>query len=197
LQIVCTFVRKINVFALMLDERDLIAGLKEGSRGIFSLLFKVYYKDLVLFGGNYLPGDREMCEDVVQSVFLKLWNDRRHIVIETSVKSYLLKAVRNGCLDELRHRHIMHEHEAYVQASGLADEPDTENRILYSDLQRHLQTALDKIPQSLREVFEMNRFEGLKHREIAERLQVSERTVEVRIAKAIDLLKKYMKEFLA
>lgn len=179
----------------MLDERYLIAGLKDGNREAFSLLFNAYYKDMVLFGGNFLPGDRAACEDVVQSVFLKLWNEHRRTVVETSLKPYLLKAVRNGCLDELRHRNIVHEYEA-AQASCLADEPDTENCILYSDLQRHLQIALEKIPPLFRETFEMNRFDGLKYREIAERLQVSERTVEVRIAKAIDLLKKYMKEFL-
>jgi RNA polymerase sigma-70 factor (ECF subfamily) len=180
----------------MFDEQNLITGLKDGNREAFSLLFNAYYKDLVLFAGNFLPGDRETCEDVVQSVFLRLWNDRRLIAIVTSVKSYLLKAVRNGCLDELRHRDIVREHEAYVQISCCADETDTENYILYSDLQRHLQKALQKIPQPFREAFEMNRFDGLKYREIAERLQLSERTVEVRIAKAIGLLKKYMKEFL-
>ena len=180
----------------MFDECDLIAGLNEGNKEAFSLLFKAYYKDLVLFGGNFLPGDRDTCEDIVQSVFLKLWNDRRTIVIETSFKSYLLKAIRNACLDELRHRDVVHEHELHVQNTRLTDEMDTENYILYSDLQRHLQAALDKIPQPWREAFEMNRFEGLKYREIAERLQLSERAVEVRIAKAIDLLKKYMKEFL-
>jgi RNA polymerase sigma-70 factor (ECF subfamily) len=180
----------------MFDERDLIARLKDGNREAFSLLFGAYYKDLVLFGGNFFPGDRDTCEDVVQSVFLKLWDDRRLIVIETSLKSYLLKAVRNGCLDELRHRNVVQEHESYVQAAGFADETDTENYILYSDLQQHLRMALDKIPQPCREAFEMNRFDGLKYREIAERLQLSERTVEVRIAKAINLLKKYMKEFL-
>jgi RNA polymerase sigma-70 factor (ECF subfamily) len=180
----------------MFDERDLIDGLNEGNKEAFSLLFRAYYKDLVLFGGNFLPGDKDTCEDVVQSVFLKLWNDRQTIVVETSIKSYLIKAVRNACLDELRHRGVVREHKLYVQATRIADEMDTENYILYSDLQRHLQAALDKIPQLCREAFEMNRFDGLKYREIAERLQLSERTVEVRIAKAIDLLKKYMKEFL-
>ncbi|MDR1407483.1 MAG: RNA polymerase sigma-70 factor [Tannerella sp.] len=180
----------------MLDERNLIAGLKEGNREAFSLLFRAYYKDLVLFGGNFLPGDRAACEDVVQSVFLRLWNDRRLAAVDTSLKSYLLKAVRNGCLDELRHRDVVHEHVSYVQATRTADELDTENYILYSDLQRHLLQALEKIPASCREAFEMNRFDGLKYREIADRLRVSERTVEVRISKAVGMLKTLMKEFL-
>jgi len=180
----------------MLDERDLIAGLKEGNKAAFTLLFRAYYKDLVMFAGSFCPGDRALCEDVVQSVFLKLWEDRKQIVIESSMKSYLLKAVRNKCLDELRHQDIVREHENYAMQSQPTNEIDTENYILYSDLQKHLQIALAKLPDDAREAFEMNRFVGLKYREIAEKLNVSERTVDVRVGKAIALLRKFMREFL-
>lgn len=88
-----------------MEEHNLLAGLKKGDSEAFSRVFTAWYKDLVLFGGNFLP-DREMCEDIVQSVFLRLWNDRASLVIETSLKSYLLKSVRNSCLDEIRHQDI-------------------------------------------------------------------------------------------
>ncbi|MDR2121414.1 MAG: RNA polymerase sigma-70 factor [Tannerella sp.] len=181
----------------MSDEYDLIAALKEGNVQAFSLLFNTYYRDMVLFGGNYLP-QQEACEDIVQSIFLKLWHERATLAVETSLKSYLLQAVRNACLDEIRHRHIVLEHESYV-LSGLRpdDLADTGNYILYSDLQRHLHRALERMPEVCREAFELNRFEGLKYREIAGKLHVSERTVEVRIGKAIDFLRKYLREFLA
>jgi RNA polymerase sigma-70 factor (ECF subfamily) len=180
----------------MLDEQYLIAELKQGGKEAFSLLFKTYYKDMVLFGGNFLP-DRAACEDIVQSIFLKLWSERATLLIDTSLKSYLLRAVRNACLDEIRHQNIRHEHENYVLSNNMYDDlVDTENYILYSDLQKHLDHALERIPTSYREAFEFNRFEGLKYREIAEKLNVSERTVEVRISKAIDLLRIYLREFL-
>lgn len=179
-----------------MDEHYLLAGLKQGNKEAFSLLFTAYYKNLVLFGGNFLP-DRMACEDIVQSVFLKLWNDRMTLEIETSLKSYLLTAVRNSCLNEIRHRNIMSEHVLCVLSNPTLDEVNTENYILYSDLHEHFVTALSKIPESYRTAFEMNRIQGLKYKEIAVRLNLSERMVDVRIAKTLELLRKYLKDFLS
>ncbi|MDR0758393.1 MAG: RNA polymerase sigma-70 factor [Tannerella sp.] len=180
----------------MPDEYDLIAALKEGNAQAFSLIFNAWYRDLVLFAGNCLA-QQAACEDIVQSVFLKLWSERATLVIDTSLKSWLLRAVRNACLDEIRHRNVVFEHESYVLSSLRPDDlVDTENYVLYSELQRHLHRALERMPEAYREAFELNRFEGLKYREIAGKLNVSERTVEDRIGKAISFLRKYLREFL-
>lgn len=175
------------------QEYFVLSALKQDSKEAFSLLFQTYYTDLVLFGGNFLK-DRTSCEDIVQSIFLKLWNDRKSIQIETSLKSYLLKAVRNSCLDEFRHLEIVRQYESGYENTTL-DSYDTENYVLYSDLHDHLFRALDQVPELYREAFELNRFEGLKYREIAEKLNVSERTVEVRVSKTLELLRKYLKDF--
>ncbi|BEG99260.1 RNA polymerase sigma-70 factor [Bacteroides sedimenti] len=178
----------------MNEEHYLLFELKQGNKEAFTLLFQKYYKDLVLFGGNFLY-DKVRCEDIVQTIFLKLWSDREVLVVNTSLKSYLLRAVQNSCLDEIRHNQVKYEHESYTAAFGLDDNVDTENYILYSDLQNHLDEALSKLPEACRLAFEMNRFEGLRYKEIASRLDVSERTIEVRIGKAIGLLRVYLKEF--
>jgi RNA polymerase sigma-70 factor (ECF subfamily) len=178
----------------MIDERYLLTGIQEGNKEVFSLLFKAYYKDMVLFGGNFLS-DKTACEDIVQSVFLKLWDDHSVLVIETSLKSYLLRAVRNACLDEIRHRSVVREYGERM-SNRLLDDVDTENYVLYSDLQKHLHKALEQIPELYKEAFILNRFGGLKYREIAEKLEVSERTVEVRISKTLELLRVYLKDFL-
>jgi len=179
----------------MIDELFLLDELKQGNKESFSLLFKRYYKDLVLFGGTFLV-DKETCEDIVQQVFLKLWEDRETLFIKTSLKSYLLKSVQNACFDEIKHKSVVREHEDYVQSSSLSEYIDTENYILYSDLQKHLKEALEKIPPQYREPFEMNRFEGLKYIEITEKLNVSQRTIEERISKAIKLLRIHLKDIL-
>lgn len=175
------------------QENFLLSALKQDNKEAFSLLFQKYYTDLVLFCGNFVR-DKSSCEDIVQSIFLKLWNDRKSIRIETSLKSYLLRAVRNSCFDEFRHLEIVRQYESDPDHSVL-DCYDTDNYILYSDLSAHLQQALDQLPAAYREAFEMNRFEGLKYREIAVRLNVSERTVEVRVSKALEMLRKLLKDF--
>lgn len=178
----------------MESDNFLLLQITKGNKEAFTLLFRKYYRDLVLFGGNYLP-DKERCEDIVQNIFLRLWAERESLFIETSLKSFLLKSVQNACLDEIRHTKVVWAHEAYTQTFKDTDDLDTENYILYVDLQSKLSEALKKLPDDCRKAFEMNRFEGLKYKEIAQTLNVSERTVEVRISKALTLLRQYLKEF--
>lgn len=175
------------------QEYFVLSALKQDSQEAFSLLFRTYYTDLVLFCGNFIK-DKSACEDIVQSIFLKLWNDRKIIQIETSLKSYLLKSVRNSCFDAFRHQEIVRQYESEYENSVL-DCYDTENYMLYSDLHDHLRRALGQVPEQYRRAFEMNRFEGLKYREIAKELNVSERTVEVRVGKALEILRKQLKDF--
>ena len=178
----------------MAEDQYLLVELKRGNQEAFTLLFQKYYKDLVLFGGNFLR-EKDRCEDIVQSLFLKLWEEREGLEIEISLRSFLLRSVQNRCLDEIRHKDVLHEHEFYIYTYGNIDDLDTERYILYSDLEAHLDEALNKLPEVCREAFQMNRFDGLKYKEIAQKLDLSERTVEVRIGKAIGLLRKYLKEF--
>lgn len=175
------------------QENFVLSALRQDSKEAFSFLFQTYYTDLVLFCGNFVR-DKSTCEDIVQSIFLKLWNDRKSIRIETSLKSYLLKAVRNSCFDEFRHIEVVRQYETEYESSVL-DSYDTENYVLYSDLSHHLSRALETIPELYKEAFLLNRFEGLKYREIAQKLNVSERTVEVRVSKTLDLLRKQLKDF--
>ncbi|TSA38743.1 MAG: RNA polymerase sigma-70 factor [Porphyromonadaceae bacterium] len=178
----------------MLEEKYLLEELRRGNKAAFTLLFHKYYKDLVIFGGNFLH-DKGRCEDIVQDIFLKLWTNHEEFEIDSSLKSFMLRSVQNSCLDELRHRKVVREHESYSEWVDFTDNNDTENYILYSDLKSSLDEALNKLPEVCREAFQMNRFEGLKYKEIAERLNVSERTIEVRIGKAIGLLRHYLKAF--
>lgn len=179
----------------MIDEQNLLSALRQGDKRSFSFLFNKYYKDLVLYGGTILR-DRICCEDIVQTIFLKLWADREKLDIETSLKSFLLRSVRNACLDELRHRQVVKDHVSYSVFFDNFEDVDTEKYVLYSDLQAHLTDALDKIPNICKDAFEMNRFEGLKYKEIAQRLDISERMVELRVGKAIGLLRLYLRDFI-
>lgn len=175
-------------------ESQLLARLKEDCHESYSILFSKYYKNLVLFAGTIIQ-DKTVCEDIVQNIFLKLWNDRKELIIETSLKSYLLRSVRNSCLDQLRHKKIV---ESYALKFFLSfdDFDSTENYVFYSDLQQHLKDAISNLPEKQRETFIMSRFKDMKYKEIAETLNISERAVEDRISKALAQLRINLKDFL-
>lgn len=178
------------------QQQELIRQLRQGSERAFTLLFRRYYRDLVLFAGSFLPDDKDACEDIVQNTFLNLWTKRAEADIRTSAKSFLLKSVQNACLDELRHRKVVQRHQAVSELEIDRDDFSTEHHVLYSDLARHLDKALEKIPDTHKNAFEMSRFQGAKYKDIARELNVSERTVEERVGKTIRLLRRYLKDFL-
>lgn len=177
-------------------EQKLLHELCRGSEDAFAEIFTFYYKDLVLFGGTILA-DKFRVEDIVQSVFLKLWDSREKLQIETSLKSYLLKAVQNRCLDALKRSRIIQINS--MEDTTLSDNlshHDTENYILYSELQQHLDSAIEKLPENYRSVFMLGKIKGMKYSEISDNLLVSERTVELWMSKALQLIRLYLKEFL-
>lgn len=180
----------------MKEEKELLQELRLGNRVAFSALFNKYYRDLVLFAGHFLK-DKSRCEDIVQGVFLKVWATREQLTILTSFKSFLLRSVQNSCLDEIRHLRVVRDHEVYAEAFDHFDSMETEQYVLFSDLKGQLDKALEQLPPACLQVFRMNRFEGLKYREIAKKLDVSERTVEVRMGKALHLLRTYLDGFFA
>lgn len=176
------------------QEQYFISGLKRGDRRVFTAFFLTYYKDMVLFGGSILQ-NYSQAEDVVQNVFLKLWDEHEQLEIHTSLKSYLLRAVRNSCMNELQHFDLVREYQSEKGKRELED-CDTENYILYSDLSKYLEEALQKLPDNHRTVFRLSRLEGVKYKEIADQMNISERTVEVWISKALAMLRLYLKDFL-
>lgn len=177
-------------------EKELLARIKSDDHSAFSILFRSYYKDLVFYGGSILA-EKEVVEDIIQNLFLKLWNDRKQLTIEISLKSFLLKAVKNSCLDEIRHRDIINKHQEFILQTHSYIGYDTDNYVFQSELRNRLNEAIHKLPQSLKETFELSRIRGMKYKDIAERQNVSVRTVEVRISKALNLLRFFLKDLLA
>lgn len=172
------------------EDLILFKAVKSGSTRSFALLFDKYYRDLVLYCGTFLQ-DLPVCEDIVQNIFLKLWETRSDTEINTSFKGYLVRCARNMCMDELRHRKVKSEY-LNSEVSLLCNDGDdhADNYILYSELYSSLAEAVRNLPEKEKEAFEMSRIDDLKYRQIAEILGVSQRTVEVRISKALKILKK-------
>jgi RNA polymerase sigma-70 factor (family 1) len=176
-------------------EQYLIEKFKAGDHDAFTEIFSVYYKDMVMFAFSFTH-EMTDSEEIVQDVFVKLWDGHENLNITVSIKSFLLKIIQNRCIDWHRHKKIVNNHSTYIIDNSPLYEFDTDNYILRSELEARIEQAIASLPEKFKEAFEMNRFEGLKYKEIAEKLNVSIRTVEVRVSKALVLLRKSLIDFL-
>ena len=187
--------RKTNVANhVSLVEKVLISKLKTGDASAFSDIFLAYYKDLVIFAVRFTR-DLNSAEEIVQDMFAKLWEVHESVNIDISLKSYLLKLLQNKCIDCYRHKMIMRAYNDFVTESSTKFEVDTDNYILYSELQELVEKALEMLPEPVSDTFRMNRYKGFKYHEIADMLGVSVRTIEVRIGKALHLLRNCLKDY--
>ena len=182
----CMNAPKTNKF-----EQILLDKLADDDQSAFSAIFDTYYKDLVMFAFTFTKNS-DNAEEAVQEVFVRLWEKRSELKLHGSLKSYLLKSVQNHCLDEIRRRNVR-EHYAEDKEIQSLYVNDTEDYILYTDLQNHLDHLLAQMPDEVANTFRMNRFDGLKYQEIAQQLNVSLRTVESRISKALRILHQALK----
>jgi RNA polymerase sigma-70 factor (ECF subfamily) len=183
-------VKKNIILELLLIEK-----LKSGDPGSFSAIFSAYYKDLVFFAYSFTH-ELPSAEDIVQDTFIKLWEDHEKLIVTVSLKSILLKTIQNKCIDWHRHRKIVNNSSTYIIDNSPLYEYDTDNYVLRSELEGIIEKAVENLPEKFKEAFEMNRLEGLKYQEIATKLNVSIRTIEVRISKALELLRKSLIDYL-
>jgi RNA polymerase sigma-70 factor (family 1) len=177
-------------------EQVLLEKLKCDDKTAFSILFSRYYRDLVTFAVT-ITHEHDVSEEIVQDVFMKLWESRRSLEIQSSLKSYLLRSVQNKCIDNIRHREIEQKYSVMYRMSPVLFTKDTENYLLHSELDHNFRVALGKIPSLYADVFRMSRMEGRNYKDIASKLGVSERTIEVRMSKALHLLREELKDFLS
>lgn len=137
-----------------------------------------------MFCSQFL-GRREDCEDMAQSVFLNIWEQRDSLPDISNLKSYLIRSAQNACLNELHHRTIAQRYSSeYLTMLPYTPDDDTSRPLLYSDLARLLSSAEATLGKNEFEAWFMSRHKGMKYAEIAIALGISVRTVEDRIARA-------------
>lgn len=164
-----------------------------GSEAAFEEVFKRDFKALHAYAHTVLQDDL-MAEEIVQTVFLKLWENRDRMAIHTSLRAYLYKSVYHESLNYLKHKKVQRKYMEEAMAEyrqRQADEVAADG-----ELRRQLHAALQKLPEKCRTVFQLSRFEELRYHEIAERLGISVKTVEAHMGKALRLLRLRLADFL-
>ena len=169
-------------------------GLRAGDKKVFEEIYHLYFVPLSYYCAAY-TGTMEDAEEVVQSVFLKLWVKRNEIIIETSLKAYLYKAVQNEAINMLNHNKVKKKYESHIERLTKNTNENVQHKMEKEELERIIKRAMLRLPKKRRKIFEMSRFEGLKYTEIAERLSLSVKTVEAQMSKALKSLRKSLKDY--
>ncbi len=152
---------------------------------LFDILFKRYYRQLCLYAAHYLKGDIAASEDIVQDCFVKLWQQEAKRDI-TDKRAFLYSTVRNACIDTLRRQH---PEMTSIDPSDLEEIISDEEAIDRSEQEAKVWETIDALPDRCREVFLMAKRDGMTYNEIAEALNISVKTVEHQISKAMKKLR--------
>jgi len=178
-----------------IDEKTLVERLISGDKTAFELLFRFYYPGLVVYASQLIL-DSENAEEIVQDFFVKLWEKRQQISANYTFKNYLFTSVKNHSFNFLKREKIkgnIIEDLRQLTKGNILYEPDL---FMDSELQAELRKAFEKLPPRTREVFDMSRFGGLNNEEIAQKLNISKRTVETQISNALKILRVELKDYL-
>lgn len=177
----------------MFSDSEIIGRIRQGDKQEFEKLFRSSYVSLVRYAKTLIR-DLDASEEIVQELFFRLWQDRQTIRIESSLNGYLYRSVHNRALHYLEHQKVVSRHAGEVLAAAdMTSEPVTD-AIYYHELQARVARVLERLPERCRLIFRMNRFEGLKYNEIADKLAVSLKTVEADMGKALKEFRKALAE---
>jgi RNA polymerase sigma-70 factor (ECF subfamily) len=166
-----------------------------GEETAFKALFTEHYKGMYSYACIILKDETE-AEEIVQNVFVRLWEKQKSIQIETSLKAYLYRMVYNDCMNHIKHKAVVLKFQKEKTYAMKNESDNAEEKIASTQLNEQLSNALRELPEQCRTIFQLSRFEELKYREIAGQLGISEKTVENQMGKALRILRMKLVDFL-
>lgn len=174
-------------------ENQYLQSLQTGNIDDFEAMFNNFYAPLVVYACRYVQ-ETDTARDIVQEFFVRLYEKRQNVVIDTSLKSYLYRSVYHCCLNHINQQNIRDKHLKSIDLER-NDEENLENEISSVELQQRIHEMIEALPTKCKRIFKMNRMEGLKNEEIASRLNLSKRTVETQISKALKILRSKLADY--
>lgn len=166
----------------------------------FRYIFDSFYPGLLRFVKEYVKDDHE-AEDILQNVFLTLWEKRASLKPDTNLNAYLFTLAKSQCLNHLKHLKVIDKYintkQVEYQESQLnyyAIDKFEPEQIDIESLELMVEKAISELPEQCRKVFELSRYEGLKYKEIAQRLNISVKTVETHMSNALKTLRVVLKD---
>jgi RNA polymerase sigma-70 factor (ECF subfamily) len=168
----------------------------------FNQLFNEYYERFIRFAHGYVK-ERETAEDFVSEAFTQFWENRENLQSDTKPQAYILTIIKNKCLNHLQHTQvrqhaekILSEHESWRLSLSINTLQACDPEFLFSEeMERIIAETLQSLPKKTRQIFVLNRFEGLSYHEIAEKMNLSGKTIEYHISRALRELRISLKDF--
>jgi RNA polymerase sigma-70 factor (ECF subfamily) len=173
---------------------ELLARLRSGDRDAFDTIFRQWYAKVVR-ATEVLLRDRAVAEELVQDVMLELWRRRETLDPRGSAQAYLYQATRNRALNHLRHLQVQRR-SAVLMDREESREARASSAVVAHEMDVALRRGMDALSPRCREVFELSRVRGLKYAEIAEALDISIKTVEAQMGKALRTLREHLAPWL-
>jgi RNA polymerase sigma-70 factor (ECF subfamily) len=160
----------------------------------FENLFKDFFTPLCYFARKYVS-DIDSAKEIVHDVFINLWEKRDSIDPEKSIKSYLYTSVNNRCLNHIRDNKKFDKENTEIELINEEHNSVSTDSMEEDELKAKINKSINNLPEKCRKVFVLSRYEELKYHEIAERLEISVKTVEAQMSKALKILRENLKEY--
>ena len=181
---------------------DIIKGLFIGDEETYIFLFREYYVSLCAYSRRYV-GRKDIAEEIVSETFLKIWESRKRLEINISIKAYLFHAVCNNSLNYLRKLNAENNLGEYFRETSSENlgfevplEEIEEQSLIMENMSRKIEEAVNLLPEQQQRSFRLKRMEGRKTKEVAEIMGLSVKTIEMHLSKATLHLRQNLKDYL-
>jgi RNA polymerase sigma-70 factor (ECF subfamily) len=172
------------------SDEELVRLLRDDHARAFKLIFDHYYRPLTLFALKY-TGDVEDAKEITQEFFIRFWSRHTSLDIKFSLKTYLYRGVRNACLNFIESNRVEQQRLQEYQSPIFSTDNALENMLAAEQVER-LMRAVDRLPDKCRQIFFMSRLEKLSNQAVADKLQISVKTVEGQITIALKRLRDFL-----
>jgi RNA polymerase sigma-70 factor (ECF subfamily) len=181
---------------LTIQDSAQLKAIKKGNIQEYELLFREYYQPLLLYAKSIIKSEPN-AEEIVQDIFFGLWKNKKTLDIHTSFSAYLYKAVYNNCLQLIRQEKRKFNYQQDKKNWNYHESMSPGEILQYNELYDKIIEVVEDLPENCKTIFKLNRFQGLKYSEIAEKLTISIKTVEANMTKALKHLRRHMDEYVA
>lgn len=175
-------------------EQQIIQEIRSGNKQVYKHLFELYYPALSAFAFKYLK-DIDSSREIVQDLFVNIYEKRESIEVKDSLKAYLFRSTRNKCLNALRQKKTKREYHELI-TRNMESVADLNDQIMQVELENEIFRVVESLPPKCKDIFIMSRVSGRTNSQIADELEISIRTVETQISKTLREIRKQLGNYL-